>query len=726
LHLVQQNLRTGETAVVESPSPSPGPGTVLVQSRASLISAGTERMLIDFGKASFLGKARAQPDKVKQVLDKLRTDGVAPTLEAVFNRLDEPLPLGYCNAGIVREVGPGVKGVRPGDRVASNGSHAELVVVPSRLCARIPDEVTDEQASFTVLSSIGLQGIRLVRPELGERVVVYGLGLIGLVTVQLLRASGCDVLGVDLNPARLALAERLGASTVSAGADPVTAAAAWTEGKGVDAVLITASAKTDDIVHLAAAMCRKRGRIVLVGVVGLNLRRADFYDKELSFQVSCSYGPGRYDDQYELAGHDYPFGFVRWTEQRNFDAVLQMLASKRLVVDELITHRYGLHHAPEAYDAVRRNPDALGVVLQYPKTPSTETRLTFAAQAMRATRTVPSLAVIGAGNFSKMTMMPALAKTSARVKSVCDRNGSAAAHLARKFGAEEALSDHRDVLADPDVDAVLIAVGHAAHASLVREVLEAGKHVFVEKPLVMRETELAGVVDAARSHPDREVMVGFNRRFSPHVVKMKKLLAGRGEPLAMTMTVNAGAIPSSHWVHDPERGGGRIVGEACHFIDVMVHLSGSLVQSVAAFQMGPGPAVQEDKMSIALAFEDGSVGTINYFANGSKAYPKEGLEVFSDGRVLRLENFRRLQGYGFKGFTGSRTMLQDKGHGAELTAYVRHLSEGGPPLIAFDELVNVTAASFAAARAAAERRVVDVHALASALIPGRDEEPGHR
>jgi len=759
-----------------------------------VISAGSERTIVEFGKGSWLAKARSQPEKLEQVLQKLRTDGVVPTLEAVFAKLDEPLPLGYCNAGVVVEQGAGSREqgggraegseFRAGDRVVSNGPHAEFVAVPRNLCARIPDGVTDEQAAFTVLGSIGLQGIRLLQPTLGERVVVSGLGLIGLMTVQLLRAHGCDVLGVDLNPRRLALAEEYGARTVNVGAggDPVAAVNAWTHGVGADGVIITASAKSDELVHQAAQMCRKRGRIVLVGVVGLNLRRSDFYEKELTFQVSCSYGPGRYDEKYEQAGQDYPIGYVRWTEQRNFEAVLSMLASGRLNVDKLITHRFPLADAAAAYGVVGSDPGALGVILQYPVEARRETRLVLREPSATAAGKAV-VGVIGAGNFSKMTLMPALAKTPARIKCVCDLNGAAAAHLARKHGAESALTDAAQLLADPEVNAVFVAVGHHLHARFVCEALRAGKHVFVEKPLAMNVEQVREIVATAgsreqgaggaddrrlttddsgqgagsgeregRTTDDRRqttagrergagsrergagsreqgvrgqrsevgggsklrapssqlLMVGFNRRFSPHAVRMKSLLTERSEPLTLSMTVNAGFIPKEHWVHDPVRGGGRIIGEACHFIDLMVFLTGSLVKTVAAVMMGPGAAVRDDKMSILLGFEDGSVGTVNYFANGSKAYPKELLEVFSQGRVLRLDNFRKTEGYGFRGFKRFTTWRQDKGHQAEFAAFVERVERGGEPLIPLRELVNVTLASFAAVISADQRRTVEM------------------
>jgi predicted dehydrogenase/NADPH:quinone reductase-like Zn-dependent oxidoreductase len=702
---ILQHLRTGVTELAEVPVPGAGRNQLLIRNRASLISAGTERMLVEFGQASLIAKARSQPEKVKQVLDKIKTDGLLPTLEAVFNRLDEPLPLGYCSAGVVLEVGAGVSEFKPGDRVVSNGPHAEIVAVPKTLCARIPDTVSDEQAAFTVLASVGLQGVRLASPTLGETFVVVGLGLIGLVTVQLLRANGCRVIGTDVDCGRLRLAESFGVRTVNVGdgADPVAAAMSVTGGKGVDGVLITASAKTDEIVHQAAAMCRKRGRIVLVGVVGLNLRRSDFYEKEISFQVSCSYGPGRYDPQYEQGAADYPYGFVRWTEQRNFDAVLGAIAEGSLKTDPLISHRYDLEDAVRAYGELTAG-SSLGVILKYGECAPAQRTLVVNQPSGPSEKAV--VGIIGAGNFAKMTLVPALSKTTARLAYVADLNGAAAAHLARKFGIEKATSDYKVVLADPEVNAVILAVGHNLHARFLVEALKAGKHVLVEKPLAMNGEEVRQVMEAVVQFPGRQIMVGFNRRFSPHAVRAKQMLAGRAEPLAMTMTANAGIIPVDHWVHHPDIGGGRIVGEACHYLDLMVFLAGSLISSVAAHQMGQGVAVREDKMSITLGFLDGSIGTVNYFSNGAKDYPKETMEVFSQGRVLRLDNFRRLHGFGFKGFSCFRTRRQDKGHAAELSQFVERVAEGGTPLIAIQECVNVTLASFAAVTSAREGRTV--------------------
>ncbi len=703
---ILQHLRTGEMELAEIPCPQVGRGQLLIQTRASLISAGTERMVVEFSQANLLQKARQQPDKVKQVLDKMRTDGLMPTLEAVFRKLDEPLPLGYCNAGVVLEVGAGVHDIQVGDRVASNGSHAEIVCVPRNLCAKVPDRVSDEQATFTVMGSIALQGVRLAQPTLGEKFMVFGMGLLGLLTTQLLRASGCEVLAVDLSEERLELAEGFGAETVNlgAGGDPIAAAEAWTSGIGVDGVIITASAKTDAIMHQAAEACRKRGRIILVGVVGLNLRRDDFYRKEITFQVSCSYGPGRYDEPYEQGGQDYPIGFVRWTEQRNFEAILGALASGSLQLDPIITDRIPFAEALTAYEKVQNDASALGVVMTYPAEVSQANAVTITPPSGKTAGSASAVVgVIGAGGFSKGAILPAIAKTPARLVSIASKGGLSGQHAAKKFGIQEATTDHRSILDNPDINTVFIVLGHHLHARFVIEALEAGKHVFVEKPLAMSEAEVAQIeaaYDACGGSEKLQLLVGFNRRFSPHTVKIKEVLAGRSEPLCMNMTVNGGAIPADHWIQDPERGGGRIIGEGCHFIDLLSHIAGSPVTQVSAMMVGEGVSVRGDKVAILLQFADGSVGTVNYFSNGASSYPKETLEVFSDGRVLRMENFRATTGFGFSNFKKFKTKRQDKGHEAEIAAFVDRVATGGAPLIPFAELCNVTRASFAAVESA--------------------------
>ncbi len=705
---ILQSLKTGATEVAEVACPAVGRGQVLIRSSRTLVSAGTERMLVDFGKAGFVGKARQQPEKVRQVLDKVKTDGLAPTLEAVFNKLDQPLPLGYCNVGTVLAAGAGVTGFAPGERVVSNGRHAEAVAVPVNLCAKVPEGVGDDEAAFTVLGAIALQGIRLVQPTLGESVVVTGLGLIGLMTVQLLRAHGCRVLGIDFDPGKLALARQFGAETVnlSAGADPVAAAVGFSRGRGVDAAIVTASTKSSEPMHQAALMSRKRGRIVLIGVTGLELSRADFYEKELTFQVSCSYGPGRYDPNYEEKGQDYPVGFVRWTEQRNFEAVLDMMADGRLDVKPLISHRFALDDAASAYELVSGKGQSLGILLEYPTAEAAPAdvltgRTVTLAPAAASPQGKAAIGFIGSGNYATAVLIPAFKAAGARLVSVVSAAGVSGVHAGRKFGFEKTSTDISSVLDDPAVNAVVIATRHDSHADLVCRALEAGKHVFVEKPLALKQDELARVETALEEAGSRDfkplVMVGFNRRFAPQVQKMKSLLAGVSGPKSFVMTVNAGAIPPEHWTQDRETGGGRIVGEACHFIDLLRLLAGAPIaeHSVAVLDAATG-----DTATITLSFADGSIGTIHYFANGSKAFPKERIEVFAAGHILQLDNFRRLKGFGWPGFSRMNLWRQDKGQKACAQAFVRAMDEGAAAPIPFDELLEVSRVTIELAEAA--------------------------
>lgn len=697
---VLQSLRDGSTQLAEVPSPRATRGHVLIRSSMTLVSAGTERMLVEFGKANWLDKARQQPDKVRMVLDKVRTDGLAITVEAVRSKLDQPLALGYCNVGTVVEVGAGVAGFAVGDRVVSNGKHAEVVRVPANLCARVPDGVTDEAAAFTVLAAIGLQGIRLAAPTLGESVVVTGLGLIGLITVQLLRAHGCRVVGIDFDPERLALASRLGAHVIdaAAGDDVVQQAIAFSRGRGVDAVIITASTQSNDPVRHAAQMSRKRGRIVLVGVTGLELSRADFFEKELSFQVSCSYGPGRYDPLYEEGGQDYPVGFVRWTEQRNFEAVLDLMAAGSLDMTPLVSHRFDLDDALAAYELLSGGEPSLGILLDYPEpaqgadaTTARRVRLT-ASSAAPARATV---AFLGAGNYAGRVLIPAFKAAGASLHTVVSSGGVSAVHYGRKLGFSHAATDAAPVWTDPSIDTVVIATRHDNHAGSVLQALSAGKHVFVEKPLCLTLDELDAIETAATSSPDLKLMVGFNRRFAPHVVRMKELLDAVPVPKHFIMTVNAGDIPPDHWVQDPSVGGGRIVGEGCHFIDLLRHLAGAEIVSTTATCLGrhPALAITDDKTTITLEFADGSVGAIHYLANGHKAFPKERLEVFCAGRVLQLDNFRTLRGWGWRGFSRMRLWRQDKGQTACASAFVQSVRDGAGSPIPLDQVLEVARVS---------------------------------
>lgn len=705
---ILQNISSGETRLADIPCPRPGRGQLLIRTSRSLVSAGTERMLVDFGRANILEKARQQPERVRQVLDKVRTDGVGPTLEAVRAKLDAPIPLGYCNVGRVVETGQDVEGWRVGDRVASNGRHAEMVTAPVNLCARIPEIVSDEAASFTVLSAIALQGVRLVQPTLGEAIVVTGLGLIGLLTVQLLQAAGARVLGVDFDPQRLALARQFGAETVdlSTGADPVSAGMAFSRGRGVDGVILTASTQSNAPVAQAAQMCRKRGRIVLVGVVGLELSRADFYEKELTFQVSCSYGPGRYDPAYEEKGQDYPIGFVRWTEQRNFEAALDMLASGRLDVVPLISHRFKLDDAQSAYTLLASDEPQLGIVLEYadeqerPLASLRSERVALPASATRpATKKAPTIAFLGAGNYASRALMPAMKAAGARLKTVVSAGGVTGVDAGTKLGFEEAATNAEAVLSDAEVDAVIIATRHDSHARFVIAALDAGKHVFVEKPLCLTLDELANIKAAyearvAAGEP-RVLMVGFNRRYAPLAVKMKQLLSSISEPKAFIVTVNAGAIPPEHWTQDPLIGGGRIVGEACHFIDLLRFLADSPIVETAKIAT---TAPTGDTASLNLTFADGSIGTIHYFANGHRGFAKERIEAFAGGRILQLDNFRRLRGYGWPGFSSMSSGGQDKGQKACAAAFFSAWARGPNTCLPIDQIIEVSAAAIRATR----------------------------
>ena len=694
MHQILQNLGTGETLLADVPSPGPRKGSLLVSTRASLVSLGTEKMLVDFGRAGWLAKARSQPDKVKQVLQKVRTDGVFPTLDAVRSKLDQPIPLGYCNAGVVADAGGHAVFVA-GDRVLSNGPHAEVVLVPQALCAKIPENVTDEAATFTVVGAIGLQGIRLLAPTLGESIVVTGLGLIGLLTVQMLRANGCRVLGLDFDARKCELARQYGAEAldVSSGADPVAFADAWTKGRGVDGVLITASTSSDAPVSQAAQMCRKRGRIVLVGVTGLKLSRDEFYKKEISFQVSCSYGPGRYEAGYEDQGLDYPIGFVRWTEQRNFEAVLEMLADGRIDVAPLISHRFRIEDALDAYATVAAGR-AMGIVLEY----GDQERLQPAKLAREVAHgfagPVPAvggpvrLSVVGAGNFTTRTLLPAMKGAPVRRRMIASAGGVSAAHAARKFGFEASSTDTAALLADPECDAVLITTRHDAHARQVLAALAAGKHVFVEKPLALALDEIAAIEAAARAS-GKILMVGFNRRFAPLALKVKSLLAGLPGPKSFVATINAGAIPADHWTQDPEIGGGRIVGEACHFIDLFRDWAGMPIDEARITYLGGAAGRTRDTATISLAFADGSIGAIHYLATGDKGFPKERFEVFGGGRILQLDNFRVLRGWGWKGFAKQGGGFgQNKGHVACLQAFLKAVAGAGASPIPLDQVVE--------------------------------------
>jgi predicted dehydrogenase/threonine dehydrogenase-like Zn-dependent dehydrogenase len=688
-----QDLKNGETLLLDVPTPAVQRGQVLIRTHRSLVSLGTERMLVAFGKANWLDKARQQPDRVKQVLEKVKSDGLKPTLDAVFRKLGEPLPLGYCNAGEVIGVGEGVTEFRIGDRVVSNGPHAEVVCIPQNLVAAIPDGVSFDEAVFTVIGAIALQGIRLIQPTFGETVVVTGLGLIGQLAAQLLRANGCRVVGLDFDAQKVEMARSLGIEAVQVGGetDPVVLVQSMTRQVGADAVLITASTSSNEVISQSARMSRKRGRIVLVGVVGLDIQRADFYEKELSFQVSCSYGPGRYDEAYEQKGQDYPIGFVRWTEKRNFEAILQAIASEQLQVKQLITEVVDLPDYQQVYGNMTGSK-SIASILRYDALEAVDYRPVSVTPRHTAGGSAV-LGILGAGNFTSSTILPALTKLGADMRYIASAKGLSGTLLAKKYKIGYSTTRYQDILQDPQVNAVLITTRHNLHAGQAIEALQAGKHVFVEKPMALSFDDLDALENAVLAS-GKTLTVGFNRRFSPFATDAKKQLGDGGAPINVVATMNAGFIPSSHWTQDIKTGGGRIIGEACHLIDLISYFTGSSVEKVVMNALGPNPGEQTDNASILLQYKNGSQGIINYFSNGSKAYSKERIEIYSQNRTIVIDNFRRSEYYGFKSSGMKKT--QDKGHFEQFRLWLERLKQGGEPIVPFESALNTSRAALAA------------------------------
>lgn len=724
---VLQNLRTGVTEVVDVPVPAPQAGEALVRTSASLVSAGTERMLVEFAEKSLVGKVRSRPDLARQVIDKARREGLLTTLEAAFNRLDQPMPLGYSSAGTIVALGEGMEGFQVGQRVACAGGgyavHAEYVCVPRNLLAPLPDSLDFESAAYTTLAAIALHGFRLAQAQLGEKVAVIGLGLLGLLTVGIARAAGCSVLGIDLDPRRATLAASLGATAVLR-QQALEASAAFAHGRGCDAVLICADTPSADPVELAGQIARDRARVVAVGAVGLQLPRKIYYEKELTFLNSRSYGPGRYDPAYEENGQDYPLGYVRWTEGRNLEACVELMASGALPVSVLITHRFPVEQAPQAYELItgKLQQPFLGVLLTYPpaiENPPVETatnqpfmpnlqpagKLTSALPAVR-------LGVLGAGNFATAVLLPALKKIERlELVGVVSASGASAQYAAQRFGFRYADSQENRLLEDPQINTLAILTRHHLHARQVLAGLAAGKHIFCEKPLALNEAELAEIESALLdpANAQLKLMVGFNRRFAPLAVRLAEFLAGRSEPLVAHYRVNAGYIPLSHWVHDPHQGGGRLVGEGCHFIDFLTFLVGAPPIAVNAQGLPDSGRYHEDNLLLNFQFPDGSLGSLGYLANGDKAFPKERIEVFCAGRVAVLDDFRSLElaRDGQRQVQRSR-LRQDKGHAAEWQAFTAALLSGDPSPIPFNQLAGVTRASFAAVQALRTRQEIAI------------------
>ncbi|RPI88589.1 MAG: hypothetical protein EHM41_00770 [Chloroflexi bacterium] len=716
-----QNLRSGETLVADVPIPAPQYGEVLVKTAASLVSAGTERTLVSFAEKNLVGKARSRPDLVRQVLDKARREGFLTTVEAAFNKLDQPMPLGYSSAGMVVALGDGVEGIHVGQRVACAGGnyavHAEYAAVPHILVTPLPDKVAFEVAAFTTLGAIAMHGYRLAEVQLGERVAVIGLGLLGLLMVSIARAAGCRVLGIDLNPDRVLLAEKLGAEAVLRN-HAEDAAQVFSSGRGCDAVLICADTKSDDPVELAGTIARDKAKVVAVGAVGLTIPRKIYYEKELTLVNSRSYGPGRYDPSYEEEGKDYPIGYVRWTEGRNMESFVDLLAEELVDVLPLITHRYPIEQAPDAYDLItgKREESFLGVLLTYPDS-TTEDADHRRVVIPRAGSSKPlegyilRAGVLGAGGFASAVLLPALKGTpGVYLVGIASASGFTAAHAARKFGFRYAASREEELLQDPDVNTIFVLTRHNLHARQVCSALSLGKNVFCEKPLALNREELDDIEEALQGGQGGLLTVGFNRRFAPLAQKLKAFFASSPEPLIIHYRVNAGYIPASHWVHDPVQGGGRMIGEGCHFVDFLVYLNGEVPISVQATGIPDLGRYREDNVVLSFEFPNGSVGVVSYLANGDKAFPKERVEVFGGGRAAVLDDYRKLElvHEGRRETVKSR-MRQDKGHTAELNAFAAAVGAGGPAPIPYEQIFGVHQAVFAAVEAlrSGERKILE-------------------
>jgi len=711
---IVHSFKTGKTILEDIPCPVVQPGHILIQTCKTLVSLGTEKMLVEFGKANLIAKARKQPEKVKIVLDKIKSEGLIPTLENVFKKLDQPIPLGYCNVGKVIETGEGVIDFKIGDRVVSNGPHAEIVCVQKNFVAHIPDNISDEEATFTVIGSIGLQGIRLCNPSFGETIVVFGLGLIGLITGELLISNGCRVIGIEIDDKKIEIAKAKGILTIKSDprGSPVEKVLSETGGIGADGVIITASSKSDFIIKQAAQMSRKRGRIILIGVIGLNISRVDFYEKELTFQVSCSYGPGRYDEEYEIKGNDYPLPYVRWTAKRNFEAVLNAISAGQLDVKPLITEIIPLFEYNKIYSNINKNA-SIASILSYSSESVPERRLEIRISQIRHLPSKGIAGIIGAGNYTQMTLLPALKQTDLFLKTIVSAGGLSATLMAKKYGIKVAGSDYMEILQDPDIDVVFITTRHNLHASMVRDALSAKKHVFVEKPLALTIDELNQIIqvynDMSKDHK-LMLLVGYNRRFSPHSQKIKYLIGENTADINIVATMNAGIIQPNIWIHDMKVGGGRIIGEACHLIDLLIYFTGSKVKRVIMNALGKNPSVNTDNASLLLQFENGANGSINYFSNGSKAYSKERVELYSGNRTIVLDNFTTTRGYGYSNFRKLKTKL-DKGHVNQFKCLADSLVKGGLPVIPFDDIINSTKASFAVIESFKNKKWVSVDTI---------------
>ena len=692
------------------PVPTPHEGQALVKVAASLVSAGTERMMVK----NLVGQARSRPDLVRQTIDKARREGITSTARAVFNRLDQPMAPGYSSAGMIVALGNQMDGFTVGQRVACAGAgyaaHAEYNVVPRNLLTPVPDNVDFESAAFTTLGAISLHGFRLAEPQIGENIAVIGMGLLGLLTAQIAAAAGCNVLGIDVDPIRIQLAASLGIRAVRR-EEAVEASASFTANRGFDAVIICADTSSNDPVELAAVIARDRARVVATGAVGLTLPRKNYFEKEISFINSRSYGPGRYDLNYEEQGNDYPIGYVRWTEGRNFEAILDLMAKGQLQVKPLITHRFDIREATQAYEVItgKTNDPFLGVLLTYSEISEiVETSKTVRFNVSAFKTSTCKLGVLGAGLFASSVLLPSIKKAGdIELVGIASSGGLHAGHAGKKFGFQYATSEEDQIINDPNVNTIAILTRHNTHADLVIKALQAGKHVFVEKPLAINSEQLAMISDQLQKSESCLLTVGFNRHFSPLAQQLYASYKNRTEPMYIHYRVNAGQIPLNHWTQDPEIGGGRIIGEGCHFVDFITFLVGTAPLSVIAHALPNNGKYRDDNVSMTFTFPDGSIGVVDYLANGDKSLPKERVEVFCGGQVAVLDDFVSLQTIK-DGKKKEIKGAQNKGWVEEWKVFAKSIREGGEPPIPYEQLFDVTKATFAALESLRTKQTVEL------------------